>query len=129
MKQVTKIFLFTVFIGQLAYSNAQSQSEGIAQDVSAKEFAVLIANGNGLLLDVRTPGEFNDGHIGDAQHINFYDDDFKSQIEKLDKEKPVYVYCAAGGRSAKAMNIMYEVGFKKVYNLLGGYGAWSSGKK
>lgn len=80
------------------------------------------------MLDVRTPKEFKKGHIDGAKNMNYYDDDFDAQIEKLDKDKPVYVYCHSGGRSAKAMSLMKEKGFKEVYNLLGGYGAWVSQK-
>ncbi len=52
--------------------------------------------------------------------MNFMDADFKQQVEKLDKNKPVFVYCAVGGRSAKASQILKESGFKVIYNLQGG---------
>ncbi len=71
------------------------------------------------LLDVRTPNEWNAGKIESSKCANFMDADFKQQVEKLDKSKPVFVYCAAGGRSAKASKILKEAGFKEIYNLQG----------
>ena len=52
--------------------------------------------------------------------MNFNDADFKQQVEKLNKNKPVFVYCAAGGRSGKAAPLLQAAGFKYVYNLIGG---------
>ena len=127
MRQMVKSMFFLLLLAVAACSNAQTKNE-VAKDVTVTEFAELIEKGKGLLLDVRTPEEFNKGHIKDAKIINYYDEDFDAQIEKLDKDKPVYVYCAAGGRSGKTMNLMKEKGFKEVYNLLSGYGAWSSQK-
>ncbi|CAH0996849.1 Thiosulfate sulfurtransferase GlpE [Emticicia aquatica] len=72
------------------------------------------------LLDVRTPQEWQAGKIASSNCINFNEANFKQQIEKLDKNKPVFVYCAAGGRSGKAAPILKEAGFKFVYNLSGG---------
>ncbi len=72
------------------------------------------------LLDVRTPQEWQAGKIASSNCMNFNDADFKKQIEKLDKNKPVFVYCAAGGRSSKAAPILQAAGFKQVYNLSGG---------
>lgn len=97
-----------------------------AENVDVEKFEYMIGHGNGLLLDVRTPEEFEEGHIEGATLINFFDPDFADQIEKLDKTRAVYVYCKAGGRSARAMQMMNELGFLEVYNLSGGYGAWSS---
>lgn len=71
------------------------------------------------LLDVRTPNEWNAGKIESSTCANFMEADFKQQVEKLDKSKPVFVYCAVGGRSAKASKILKEAGFKEVYNLQG----------
>lgn len=103
---------------------AAAPQEVIAQDVDVATFAKLIHDEPGQIVDVRTPEEWNDGMIASAMPINFYAPDFAQQIQELDKSKPVYVYCAAGGRSGKAKQIMQKQGFKKVYNLVGGMGAW-----
>jgi rhodanese-related sulfurtransferase len=80
------------------------------------------------IIDVRTPNEFDQGHIEGAKNIDYFSKSFKSELEKLDKSVPVYVYCRSGGRSAKAMQIMKEIGFVSVYNLQGGFLAWSQKK-
>ena len=105
---------------------AQTENEDITiKDVDVVEFEALIEQGSGTILDVRTAEEFSEGSIDGAVNMDFYASDFAQQLEGLNKEQPVYVYCAAGGRSAKAMAQMEEMGFTEVYNLLGGYGAWS----
>ncbi len=71
------------------------------------------------LLDVRTPREWEQGKIASSNCINYQDVTFKDQIKKLDKSQAVFVYCAAGGRSANASKILEKEGFKKIYNLSG----------
>ena len=78
------------------------------------------------LVDVRTPREVNLGMIKGAIHINYFDEDFEARIEKLDKRKPIVVYCAAGGRSAKAGNRLTGWGFTKIYDLKEGFGGWKA---
>ena len=80
------------------------------------------------LVDVRTPEEFASGHLENAVNINFYADDFKEQINQLDKEKEVYLYCRSGGRSAKAAKDLEAMGFRKVYDLEGGILKWQKKK-
>ncbi len=109
--------------------SATPQTETINKDVNVEEFASLISKGEGQVLDVRTPDEWNGGIIKGATKMNFFDKDFQDQISKLDKTKPVYVYCKAGGRSGKAANQMEKMGFTTVYNLLGGMGAWNAAGK
>lgn len=77
-----------------------------------------------IILDVRTPEEFNEGHIRNAMLIDFHDPNFKDQVNKLDKQTPVYVYCASGVRSGKAAAIMKEEGFREVYVLAKGFNDW-----
>ena len=77
------------------------------------------------VIDVRTPAEFNSGHIEHAKNININDAQFEAQIAALDKSKPVLVYCAVGGRSARAANLIKSQGFPAVYDLDGGIGAWN----
>ena len=109
-----------------------SQSAAVGQaKLGPNEFEALLAkDATAQLVDVRTPEEYAAGHIEGARLINIYDADFTDQINKLDKAKPVMVYCAAGSRSGSAAKQMSKMGFKKVYDLAGGMGAWrASGKK
>lgn len=81
-----------------------------------------------VLLNVRTSPEIFFGVIKlseDLQEIDYYDDDFEAQIQKLDKNKIYFVYCRTGIRSQKAIKIMQKNGLKKLINLKGGYKAWT----
>lgn len=86
--------------------------------------ALSKANNGIQLIDVRKPEEFSSGHIENAVNMNFYDADFKSQLNSLDKTKEVYLYCRSGGRSGKTAKMMKEMGFEKIYDLEGGMINW-----
>ena len=102
----------------LSFGFSEAQTNLSPQDFIAKVKTTKDAQ----LLDVRTPAEWTEGKVSSSKCINFNDADFKKQIEQLDKNKPVMVYCAAGGRSTKASKILEQAGFKQVYNLTeGGY--------
>ena len=89
----------------------------------------LIQKGNVQVVDVRTEKEYKEGHIKDAQNIDVLKDTFAAIAkQKLDKRKPVAVYCRSGRRSAKACEILKASGFK-TYNLLGGILEWKSNGK
>lgn len=77
------------------------------------------------LIDVRSPEEWKDGIITDAMLINYFDTDFKAQLNKLDKSKPIAVYCKSGGRSGKTTKILSQLKFKEIYDLKGGYSSWN----
>tara|TARA_R110002073_G_scaffold95059_5_gene220953 strand:+ start:3247 stop:3651 length:405 start_codon:yes stop_codon:yes gene_type:complete len=76
------------------------------------------------LVDVRTPEEYSEGYIEGFQNIDFFSNAFSQDIEKLDKSKPVIVYCKSGNRSAKSAKKMQEAGFYKIYDLEGGITKW-----
>lgn len=92
-----------------------------AQEMMSKEEVVV--------LDVRTPDEYTTGHIANAQHIDYYAEDFKQKVGELDKDKTYIVYCRSGARSGKSQAIMQSLGFEKVYNLKGGIMAWHDENK
>lgn len=84
-----------------------------------------LADENGVILDVRTEDECNEGIIPSAILIDIYKGDaFVAEIESLDKAKNYYIYCRSGARSAKACDIMNELGFENTYNLVGGFMNW-----
>ena len=114
----------------LAQSTNQPSKQVIV-DVDAQGAEKLIAtNKSVVILDVRTPKEFEKGHIPGATNLNFFADDFDQHIGKFDKNKSYLVYCASGGRSSDARDKMKEMQFKSVYQLDGGFKDWEkSGKK
>lgn len=83
------------------------------------------ADENAVILDVRTEDEFNEGFIANAINIDIHrGQDFVTEIEALDKNKNYFVYCRSGMRSAKACEIMNQLGFENAYNLIGGITEW-----
>lgn len=84
-----------------------------------------ISTKDALVFDVRTTEEFNLGHIKGSINIDFYDEKlFVDFFEKVNKTKPIYIYCRSGNRSKKSSQILKKIGFVKVYDLLGGYKNW-----
>jgi len=140
MKNLTKLFQLVAIIISLGSCSGNSENEIVpevnnndsvtqvettisnrSEDVEAIKFKELIDSGIGILVDVRTPEEYLEGHIDGAINIDFNGADFDTKIDSLDKLTPVLVYCQAGGRSGKAKDVMSEKGFSEVYNLIGGY--------
>ena len=76
------------------------------------------------VIDVRTPEEYEEGHIKGAQLINVYDSFFASELEELRKDQVYVLYCSTGERSGSAGNLMLDKGFEQVYNLQGGITQW-----
>lgn len=123
MKQIRYSFLCILSIIILttcgANNNTQAQSR-----LDAKGFKTAIAKKGIQLVDVRTPNEYNNGHIKGAKLVNYYENSFRTKIAKLDKNKPIYLYCKGGIRSSRAAGICKQMGFKKVYDMKGGMDAW-----
>ena len=97
--------------------------KGTAQttDLSTNEFENGSKKEDVQILDVRTPAEYNTGHIKNAFLVDWTQRDvFEERVKYLDKNKPVYTYCLVGGRSSAAVARLKELGFKEVYNLKGG---------
>lgn len=116
-KHITSLFI-------LLFLSCNSQNNTI-ELISSKDFAKKIqSTPEAQIIDVRTPSEFENGHLLNALNINWQGSDFNSQVEQLDKSKPVFVYCQAGGRSTKASFALSKLGFKNIYNLDGGYMQW-----
>ena len=98
------------------------------KDVNANTFQQDLNSANVQLLDVRTTGEYSNGHIKNAMLADWTNqDEFKDRVQYLDKSKPVLVYCASGGRSGQAAKWLTQNGFKTVENLQGGFIGWKAG--
>jgi rhodanese-related sulfurtransferase len=117
--------IFFCLLFSACQSNAQNRID------ATKTEQMLHDNKDVQLVDLRTPAEVEQiGYIESAIFINYNSPDFAEKIALLDKEKPVIVYCAAGGRSPKAQAKMVEMGFKQVFDYAGGMKDWATkGKK
>lgn len=102
----------------------------IIENITPEETYILIqenkSNLNFVILDVRTPEEFLGEHIENAFNLDFYSDTFRNDLDKLDKNKTYLIYCRSGRRSEDALNMMKEIDFREVYNMLGGITSWKS---
>ena len=98
--------------------------------ISVNEYEKATQSKSVQLVDVRRPEEFNDGHLKGAIQANWQDQpSFKEAVSKLDKNKPVYVYCKAGVRGDTAADWLTQNGFKEVVNLEGGIQSWTEAGK
>ena len=95
-------------------------------DLSPVDFFHKMNQQDHILLDVRTAEEIGNGFIKNASFIDFYDDKFREKASWIKKDAPVFVYCHAGGRSAKAAAMLMELGQEEVYNLSGGITSWKN---
>jgi rhodanese-related sulfurtransferase len=101
-----------------------AQEGGTATTLQLEEFKAGLARTKGLLLDVRTPEECAEGIIEGAMILDYSAPGFMEGLGKLDRERPVFIYCAAGGRSRQTMTRMQRMGFREVHDLEGGMTAW-----
>lgn len=121
-------FSLITLIAVFALSSCQGNSKG-EKETNYNLDAVAFAEKtnelpNAPLIDVRTPGEFADGHLRNAKNIDWNGTTFESEISSLDKTQPVLVYCLSGGRSGSAAAKMRSMGFTQVYEMDGGIMKW-----
>lgn len=100
------------------------QTDGVKVISPEEAKTAMAAEEELILVDIRTPKEFAQGNIDGAKNINFFDGDFETQILQFDKEKPLYIYCRSGARSAKASKQLKEMGFEEIYDIKGGFLKW-----
>lgn len=93
--------------------------------LNVEDYRNAISNGKVQLVDVRTSREFASEHIKGAKNIDYFQQSaFKATFSKMDKDRPVYLYCQSGNRSQKAARKLVDMGFSSVYDLRGGYRMW-----
>ena len=108
------LLLLLVFLVALTGQSKQP----IIVSIPSQEFSEFTKDTTEFtLLDIRTPQEFNAGHLPGAFNIDYYDASFKQQLDALDKNKRYIIYCRSGNRSKGALRIMEELGFREVYEL------------
>lgn len=116
-------FLFTA-CNQGANQNANPAEGPIYSILNPTDFATKIKTG-GQLIDVRTPEEMSQGAISGAILIDYNADGFETKIKTLKKDQPVLLYCRSGGRSGKTAQMLQKLGYSEIYDLEGGFMAWS----
>ena len=120
-------FVSTLLFSVIIFSCTAQTKTSLTADEFEKE---ITTKENIQILDVRTPGEFFSGHIKNALQADWNDKaEFERRLAFIDKNKPVYVYCLAGSRSAAAADKMRKSGYTNVYQLSGGTNAWRAANK
>ena len=121
------VLLQLILIG-LVLPSCSAQQDGAITALSAKEASALIENHRGdagfIILDIRTPGEYQSGHIKNAIMIDYYSKSFMDDIGRLERDKSYLVYCRSGNRSARSMDLFKKLQFKKIYHLSSGINSW-----
>jgi thioredoxin len=119
LKLTLPLLFLTCVVFTLTFAQAIS--------LNATEFSTKLQNDSIQLLDVRTPQEYVGGHLANSLLADWNNqDEFNQRIQYLNKEKPIYVYCLGGGRSAAAQSYLINQGFKTVVNLTGGITSWKA---
>ena len=123
-------FLVALVIGVTLTCGCTKSETATIEDITPREASSLMQdnqnNPDFVIIDVRTPAEFAGEHIENATNINFYSETFRDTLNNLDKNKTYLVYCAVGGRSGSALDIMAEFNFREAYNILGGINQWKA---
>ena len=117
--------IVVLIAGVLILSGCSSRS-GAIMNMNAQDFAAKIQERGVVVLDVRTPSEFNQGHIQGAVNMDVEASAFESNMSKLDKTKSYAVYCRSGNRSGVATHAMAKAGFTRLFNLENGMNDWMS---
>ncbi len=120
MKKFTIVLVVLLSVISLSCKS----DESVIKIVTTEEVETIIQSEDVQLIDVRTPEEYEEGHILNAQNIDYNSPNFEVDITKLDKTKPVLLYCKSGNRSGKSSQIFLEAGFKTIYDLEGGITEW-----
>ena len=124
MKKIQFSAILSFFLLFIAFnSSCQKKEKGISL-ISADSLKVMLNGEHGILLDVRTPEEFAEGHLPNAINIDYKNEGFSAALDTLDKTKQYEVYCRSGHRSNESAVMMSKKGFKKVYDLEGGILKW-----
>ena len=125
------LFIWIILGSGCTSGKSTETSEQTIKNIPAKEAFDLIQknkdNPRFVVLDVRTPGEFSDGHIENAIMVDYNSATFKEELEKLDKSKTYLMLCRSGNRSSKALILMKELDFLKVYHMTDGMIGWKAG--
>lgn len=131
IKQKLTFIASCIFICTMAISSSSCQnSSNTIQTLKIEEYQKKLEEKSNIqLVDVRTGDEYKEGHLKGASNVDWNGNAFDAGIKSLDKSKPTFVYCLAGGRSASAAARLEKLGFKEIYNMDGGIMAWKKANK
>ena len=104
-------------------SSTQEIATAVVVNLNPAEFQAK--SPQGIIIDVRTAGEIAGGKIDGALEMDYFQPSFQSQVDELEKDKEIFIYCAVGSRSKEAAEMLLQQGFTKVYHLSGGIQAWA----
>lgn len=116
-------YVFIITFSSTIFSCTLFNNESINQ-MNSDELVEFVELNDAILLDVRTNDEFNSGHIENSLNIDYFSDEFYINVDKLDKNIPIILYCRSGRRSGLSANKIKKLGFKEIYNLEGGVLEW-----
>jgi rhodanese-related sulfurtransferase len=122
MKKI--MFILSVLLITVSCTAQSEKSTSNVTVLNKDEFKNQVMGKNVQLVDVRTANEYAGGKIDDAINVDYFGANFKNEMEKLDKNQALYIYCQSGRRSGEASKILTEMGFTKIFDLKGGYGSW-----
>ena len=123
--RLTIFFLMTALV--VVVTGCAAKVQGL-QTISPKQANQLIQkekdNADFVIIDIRTPLEFNSGHIENAKLIDYYSKNFLKEMQQLDKNKIYLIYCRSANRSTKALTLIKNMDFKSLYNMDQGIVGW-----
>jgi rhodanese-related sulfurtransferase len=123
--RMTALAAFIAFFTFLAPQAVEAKGEVDLSPEAAMGWIMAQDDNPGfVLLDVRTPGEYNKGHIQGAKLLDYYHPDFLKRLKSLDRGKTYLLYCRTGNRSGRTLDLMGKLGFKQGAHLAGGIVAW-----
>lgn len=127
------LILASLFLAGCNFAAENNDAAGL-EDVSAKYNNIdaanaqdfIIAHPDAIVMDVRTPSEFEEGHVAGAINVDYKADSFRDALAKLDRDAHYLLHCKSGNRSGKSLVIMKELGFKHITHMDGGFDAWKA---
>ncbi|MBP7738821.1 MAG: rhodanese-like domain-containing protein [Spirochaetes bacterium] len=129
-----KLYTLTSIIGTAAMlfggAGLSAGEAATIRQIGPNEASELIrsnaGNRNFVILDIRTPGEYREGHIANSVLLDYHSPDFREGLKALDRNRTYFVYCRSGNRTGRAVDIMKDLGFTRIYELRGGIRSWLS---
>lgn len=121
------LLLGVLWLGGMTAEAREEVPVGTIQDIGVKDAAERVKRGDVTVVDVRTPGEFREGHLDGARNVNLFGTRFEDEVASLPRDKPVLVYCRSGRRSAEVADILKKEGHQ-VLHMHEGVAGWQKAR-